>query len=80
MDFRATSGEKNFRIFLLAQKKRRQISGGHLGVVLIFDFIFWSKSPKLPSCLVKNKKGATVKMMSGIDREILKDAISRADF
>ena len=51
MNFRLTygqtSGEKNFRkIFLLAQKSRRQISEGLLGVILMFDFVFWSKSPK----------------------------------
>ena len=55
--FGQTSGEKIFEFFLLAQKNRRQISGGLLGVVLIFDVIFWSKSPKTPSCLLKDKKG-----------------------
>ena len=33
---------------LLTQKIRRQILGGVLGVILIFDFIFWSGRPKNP--------------------------------
>ena len=38
--------EKILENFLLTQKIRRQISRGVLGVILIFDCIFWSGSPE----------------------------------
>jgi len=52
-----TSGEKNFsKKILLPQKIRRQIAGGVLGVILIFDFIFWSGSPKNTLLSFKRQK------------------------
>ena len=66
MNFRPTSGqtssEKNFRIFLLAQKNPLQILGGLLGGS--FEHLTSSsgrEDRKTHSSLLKGKKGATVK-------------------
>ena len=63
MNFRSNFPWKKYsKKILLAQKNRREISGGLLGVVLIFDFIFWSGSPKNTLLYFeRQKKDATVK-------------------
>ena len=60
MIYLLTSGQTSVKKFskqiFLPQKIRRQIVGVVLGVILIFDFIFWSGSSKNTLLSFKRQK------------------------
>ena len=60
MIFRLTSGqtpgEKKFEKYFIASKDPPSNFRGSLGVILIFDFIFWSGSPKNTLLSFKRQK------------------------